>query len=334
MMRTFSSRSFLALLCAISVVGLTVLATGCSSETECASDGECPEDYECVSAGGLFAADAVCLPKDGDDTDLDAGVNDVEDAEDDTDEPSICDDGEQSGDQTDIDCGGSECPPCEVGKNCEADTDCITLHCDEGTCEESDDDCPSGEVECNDDCVDITSDFDHCGGCDDGCEGDEICDGGLCVCEDECCSDDDCDGSRECSGGSCVCNDDCCSDDECTGTAVCEDGECECPDECCSDAECPGFEQCQSGSCVCNDGTCCSGDDCSGDDECSHRNECIDPSGIDCDDSCDCPVGWTCGGSNCHAVPLMDSIPRCCVDPQCESGEACTELDGSDGTCD
>ncbi|EDM76080.1 putative lipoprotein [Plesiocystis pacifica SIR-1] len=47
-----------------------------------------------------------------------------------------CDNGEQDGDETDVDCGGS-CAPCDNGGGCMEDTDCASLYCDEGTCAEA-----------------------------------------------------------------------------------------------------------------------------------------------------------------------------------------------------
>ena len=53
------------------------------------------------------------------------------DAMDDADVDVSCDDGTVSGDQTDIDCGGSECPPCQFAQQCEQDDDCETGVCDD-----------------------------------------------------------------------------------------------------------------------------------------------------------------------------------------------------------
>ncbi|MFP4117704.1 MAG: hypothetical protein ACLFTR_02160 [Candidatus Woesearchaeota archaeon] len=44
-------------------------------------------------------------------------------------EPS-CDDDFQNGDQSDVDCGGDDCEPCEEGKDCQSHSDCITEFCD------------------------------------------------------------------------------------------------------------------------------------------------------------------------------------------------------------
>ena len=45
---------------------------------------------------------------------------------------SGCTDQVQNGDETDIDCGGSECPPCVAGDDCEQGADCASGVCDIG----------------------------------------------------------------------------------------------------------------------------------------------------------------------------------------------------------
>ena len=44
-----------------------------------------------------------------------------------------CGDGKRGGDETDVDCGGS-CPPCAVGKACDANKDCASSFCAERVC--------------------------------------------------------------------------------------------------------------------------------------------------------------------------------------------------------
>lgn len=48
-----------------------------------------------------------------------------------------CNDGLQSGEQTDVDCGGPNCDPCQAGENCQEGDDCISGMCDEdeGVCQ-------------------------------------------------------------------------------------------------------------------------------------------------------------------------------------------------------
>jgi hypothetical protein len=49
--------------------------------------------------------------------------------------PKECDDGDQDGAETDVDCGGGTCPGCEVGKICQRNSDCASsASCVNGKC--------------------------------------------------------------------------------------------------------------------------------------------------------------------------------------------------------
>ena len=45
-----------------------------------------------------------------------------------------CTDALQNGDETEVDCGGTRCKPCEQGKTCLANSDCSTTFCVDGVC--------------------------------------------------------------------------------------------------------------------------------------------------------------------------------------------------------
>jgi hypothetical protein len=45
-----------------------------------------------------------------------------------------CIDGERSDDESDVDCGGSHCPGCELGQTCKKDSDCSSGNCAGGSC--------------------------------------------------------------------------------------------------------------------------------------------------------------------------------------------------------
>ena len=47
--------------------------------------------------------------------------------------PGACDDAQQNGDETDVDCGGA-CAPCGAGLGCADDDDCETMACHSGQC--------------------------------------------------------------------------------------------------------------------------------------------------------------------------------------------------------
>lgn len=44
--------------------------------------------------------------------------------------------GVQSGDETDVDCGGANAPKCTIGKKCKVNTDCTTSNCIDGVCKD------------------------------------------------------------------------------------------------------------------------------------------------------------------------------------------------------
>ncbi len=154
-----------------------------------------------------------------------------------TGDPQGCEDGEQNGDETDIDCGGETCQPCADGQVCQSNPDCITQNCIDQVCtapvcddgimngDETDIDCGgSCEQKCND---------------GEGCKADEhcinnVCDAGICAppnCNDGAQNgeetDIDCGGS-ECDpcelGNACVLDADCASN-QCVDN-ICADGTC------------------------------------------------------------------------------------------------------------
>ena len=43
-----------------------------------------------------------------------------------------CTDGIKNGSETDVDCGGPDCPPCPTGRLCADNTDCATARCGDG----------------------------------------------------------------------------------------------------------------------------------------------------------------------------------------------------------
>ncbi len=46
-----------------------------------------------------------------------------------------CNDRRQNGDETDIDCGGSDCAACEMGRACVAARDCVSGSCQAEVCD-------------------------------------------------------------------------------------------------------------------------------------------------------------------------------------------------------
>jgi hypothetical protein len=83
--------------------------------------------------------------------------------------PETCSDDLENEDETDVDCGGPDCDPCEADATCEVDADCASTICTDGACVEAvcgdsvvngDEDCDVGREtdECDADCT-----FAECG---------------------------------------------------------------------------------------------------------------------------------------------------------------------------
>lgn len=142
-------------------------------------------------------------------------------------------------DETDTDCGGQDCDPCELGRSCEANVDCVNDSCTMGLCQ-----MPS----CTDDVKNSSETDVDCGGtgcppCRDDrrcvqnadCQS-KNCDGGTCAaptCSDRILngdeSDRDCGGDcNPCdSGRMCVIDGDCIQPDvDVAGVTTCDDGIC------------------------------------------------------------------------------------------------------------
>ena len=156
---------------------------GCTigDDADCQSDADCAEGEFCMDGGGVLIRDGVCVDPDSD-------------------HPPQCDDGRQSGQQTDVDCGGPLCAPCSVDAGCDEDDDCATEFCHQGSCLNL---CLREETRCNGDCFDTDTDSEHCGQCDRACGDDETCEDGQCVCRHECCGDDDCEDHAFCDAVTC-----------------------------------------------------------------------------------------------------------------------------------
>lgn len=210
----------------------------CGPAEHCA-EGECVPDV-CLRGAQLCDGNAVVTCSDtgdalGDPEPCEAGAQCVEaegqafcqepPGEDDAAVPDSCSNGVRDGDETGIDCGGPDCPPCTAGGTCQEGSDC-----DSGVCARE---CSGffGLI-CTDRCQAPT--------CTDG-----VRNGGE--------TDVDC-GGPECNrceaGRSCSVDDDCLSDD-------CDSGTCA-PAATCTANQCPsclgssnGWVRCCTGGNAC-----------------------------------------------------------------------------------
>lgn len=132
------------------------------SGTLCSKNEDCPENQicdavskECVSPNiRLCSSDADCAPGQTCDTQLSECISKNNACSNDDDclatqqcdkitqqciakETPACENGQRDADETDVDCGGP-CQPCQNGKICKIDGDCISKTCIAFTCTNSD----------------------------------------------------------------------------------------------------------------------------------------------------------------------------------------------------
>jgi formylglycine-generating enzyme required for sulfatase activity len=299
-------------LCAITASTFALATAGCSTTEE-------PPDTQADAAvepdsGTTPTPAGSTPPPDGSVKPTDAGPDAAKECTKDEDCPSkVCDtakgaclaptckDGALNQDETDTDCGGANCAPCDVQKKCKGATDCTTKVCTGGVCQAATcTDTVENAVETDVDCGGTT-----CGKCVDGKK---------CKVRGDCTSD-------VCTGGKCAvpsCNDGAKNgtdtDVDCGGPA--------CP-RCGSNLMCLTAADCASGVCAdtgtglrCQPPTCMDG----------IKNQ--DESDTDCGGAtCNgCGVGQACmTGSDCASMGCNGS--KVCV-----AGRSCVTHYGGD-TC-
>ncbi len=228
-------------------------------------------------------------------------------------EPS-CTDGEQNGDETDVDCGGACGASCGTGELCLIDEDCASMVC------EADDTCSQDPL-CTNGMQDNGETDVDCGGpCGPTCEVDEGCNNGSdCVtndcdanmtCQQPSCDDGEQNGDEtdvDCGG---ACGPTCEGGEHCLGNPDCVDDYCN-PLEVCAAQECVitmDDNQCQA----CIKGSCCDNvTECLLDPKCACWLECIKQNNdfAPCTESC--------------AIKGKPGPITSCANSQCNTPEAC-----------
>jgi hypothetical protein len=240
--------------------------------------------------------------------------------------PTLCTNGAQDGTETDVDCGGDDCPRCANGLGCFDGGDCVSLACEGNVCVPS---CSDGLANQGESDVDCGG---PCPGCEAGksCLSDTDCEGGSCDPMSMTCLESCSDGNLSPALGE--------SDIDCGGSCPgCALGlTCVQPSDCASGS-------CQLGSCVpaatCSDGMLnggesdmdCGGPLCAG---CSDGKSC--GAGSDCQSkSCDMGlcVAPTCSDSIANGGEIdVDCGPVCSV--ACPAGAHCLQpSDCLSGVC-
>ena len=276
----------------------------------CALGKRCEESSDCIS-GACDHDHAVCIP-------------------------ASCADARLSPNETDIDCGGPLCLPCDQGHHCLLDTDCSTAVCRAETClprtcidailngNETDIDCGGGQ----------------CLPCADGKDcaiGLRDCESGACSARSARCSPKTCfDGVQngnetgiDCGGGAC---EPCSAGSPCNTAADCESGMCDeeakqCLDHSCADGIRNGEETgVDCGGAVC--GRCGLGKECLSHADCQSRL-CSPFLGVCLPASCrnnkmdGNETAVDCGGDTCGPCP---DGAGCVRDADCQS-KRCGEED-------
>ncbi len=237
-----------------------------------------------------------------------------------------CDDGKKNGGETDVDCGGPDCPPCVLGKACAAGGDCVGGECADGVC------CDTACTDSCKSCV-LPGEVGTCStvpvGVDDPdtfCFIAATCDvGAMCVGAtnkghfgDACTQDSDC-FNGNCRAGACKLQDgDACGEDVVCGSGHCAANVCA---TCAADTDC-ATGSCSSGACLLAGGSPCAAPADCANVSCSASGFCVggsspcDPatctthfcgaSGASCQTcaaAADCPLGTPCTGGTCLAPP-------------------------------
>ncbi|MBN2191506.1 MAG: hypothetical protein JW751_01715 [Polyangiaceae bacterium] len=253
-----------------------------------------------------------------------------------------CSDEVKNGDETDLNCGGPDCPACSVGQVCLADRDCSTRNCgeaDEETgvrrCEDAD--CDNGKTDGSETDEDCGGSCEPCG-TEARCGDAEDCISRVCstsgdsyvlTCQAASCSDRvqnqgetgiDC-GIAACGG--CGAGIPCTADGQCA-SGICDDTGATrvCTAALCTDDVRNGDESgvdC-GGSCD----PCPDGEPCNSDADCTSRSCGTDDrcAAAACDDERQNgnETGPDCGGPDCRATSKCPNNVGCAVDSDCQSG--------------
>jgi hypothetical protein len=164
-----------------------------------------------------------------------------------------CTDGEISGSETGIDCGGGACPACGAGSVCAKGSDCVSQNCLAGLC--ADASCSDGLKNAEETAVDCGGG--SCGTCGEGdaCLHNSDCSSNICMngsCSVPTClngrqdideTDVDCGGrcSAKCTIGQA------CTAEEGCAEGLCDEGRCI---ACRTDSDCAASNACRSVKCV------------------------------------------------------------------------------------
>jgi hypothetical protein len=215
--------------------------------------------------------------------------------------------------------------------------------------------CPAGKKSCNGGCIpnDSCCQNSECGPQQTCVNGACTCSGGLATCGTDCidpdiCCGTTCPGNQLCDGGSCVCPN---PDDW-----PCGDGSCVTGSECCVNANCPAGQRCDDGTCWCDaaDGIWCDDACCdSGENQvCNWNDDSRTCAGGGCklfdwcnveensvcrnsaDEYCVCITSYDASGeipACVNGFTIGDSCGSCATSDECDDGYVCVQGDADGG---
>lgn len=212
---------------------------------------------------------------------------------------SACEDGQQNGDEIDLDCGGSCGATCAVGDDCSGGADCasgvcnvLTSVCGADSCDNGIDDPGETDVDCGGSC------------------------GAQCGVGAKCLANSDCQSSS-CNQETLTCDADQCSNGERDGDETDVDCGGSCADQCATGEVCDTGTDCLSGYCHVSNSICVS-DHCS-DGERNEGETDVDCGGAECGD---CATGAGCDVPADCLSGFCNADTNVCVATHCEDGRA------------
>ena len=262
--------------------------SGCANGLNCASNADCQSAY---CDGGTCA-----------------------------DSPNeTCVDNTQNQDETDVDCGGNVCTPCDIGDSCLVHSDCSSGNCDNEICADAPGCVDDNDCDANASCQDVAGNMECV--CDAGYTGNGL----TCSDIDECTAgSDDCDANATCTnndgGFDCACDAGYTGDGvTCTDVDECTDG----TDNCDANATCTN--EVGSFSCACNAGyngdgvTCTAMQACADNGDCDANATCEDVGGAMV---CICAAGYQGDGATCTDVDeCTDGTDNCDINATCTNND-------------
>ena len=313
--------------------------SACGNGQSCLANGDCIsancDDGTCT-AGGASCSDNE---RNGNETDVDCGgscsgcANGLNCASNADCQSAYCDggtcaespdetcvDNTQNQDETDVDCGGNVCTPCDIGDSCLVHSDCSSGNCDNEICADAPGCVDDNDCDANASCQDVAGNMECV--CDAGYTGNGL----SCSDIDECTDGtDDCDANATCTnnngGFACACDAGYTGDGvSCTDVDECANG----IDNCDANATCTNEDG--SFSCACDAGytgdgvTCTALQACVNNGDCGANATCEDVGGAMV---CVCADGYTGDGVTCTDVDE-------CADgtDNCDINASCTNVDG------